>query len=157
MGGTRPSLKMDHEALLRVAEKQAAGPGNGHKTLNQGSAPGGARITRIDPLQGLPELSKLSCVSCHANQDKHQKLFGTSCLSCHGAESWKIPQYRHPSPNNRDCVQCHQAPPSHYMMHFEMVSKKVAGVEHADVKQCYLCHRTTSWNDIQGKGWYKHH
>ncbi|MBI3736827.1 hypothetical protein HY256_09975 [Candidatus Sumerlaeota bacterium] len=54
-------------------------------------------------------------------------------------------------------MQCHQAPPSHYMMHFEMVSMKVAGQEHAEVSQCYLCHQTTAWNDIRGVGWYKHH
>ena len=50
-----------------------------------------------------------------------------------------------------------QAPPSHYMMHFEMVSEKVAGQEHARVEQCYLCHQTDAWNNIRGVGWYKHH
>ena len=43
------------------------------------------------------------------------------------------------------------------MMHFKMVSMKVAGQEHADVTQCFLCHQTTSWNDIKGVGYYKHH
>ncbi len=28
------------------------------------------------------------------------------------------------------------------MMHFEMVSKTVARQEHAQVNQCFLCHRT---------------
>jgi len=28
---------------------------------------------------------------------------------------------------------------------------------HARVDQCLLCHQTTSWNDIRGVGWYKHH
>ena len=55
------------------------------------------------------------------------------------------------------CAQCHQAPPSHYMMHFRMVSMTVAGRMHAQVNQCYLCHQTTSWNDIKGVGLYKHH
>lgn len=25
------------------------------------------------------------------------------------------------------------------------------------VNQCYRCHRTTSWNDIKGIGYYKHY
>ncbi|MFA6043716.1 MAG: class I SAM-dependent methyltransferase [Phycisphaerales bacterium] len=37
------------------------------------------------------------------------------------------------------------------------VSAIAARVEHADVSQCFLCHRTNAWNDIKGVGWYKHH
>jgi hypothetical protein len=73
------------------------------------------------------------------------------------APKWTIPEFRHPSPRSTDCVQCHQAPPSHYMEHFHMVSARVAGKPHAQVSQCYQCHQTTSWNDIRGVGWYKHH
>jgi hypothetical protein len=52
------------------------------------------------------------------------------------------------------------------MMHFDMISKKIARQEDAQVaaccgavqvNQCYRCHQTTSWNDIQGVGYYKHH
>lgn len=99
----------------------------------------------------------LNCASCHANQDRHSGLFGADCSECHTTKQWTIAGYRHPSPRSLDCAQCHQAPPSHYMEHFEMVSKRVAGIEHAQVSQCYLCHQTTSWNDIRGIGWYKHH
>ena len=49
------------------------------------------------------------------------------------------------------------APPSHYMMHFRMVSMTVAHVKKADVHPCFLCHHTTTWNDINGVGFYKHH
>jgi hypothetical protein len=108
----------------------------------------------------------LNCVSCHANQDRHRSLFGSDCSTCHDTIKWSIASFRHPLPTSRDCSQCHQAPPSHYMMHFEMVSKKVASIgaelnsgccSTAKVTQCYLCHLTTSWNDIKGVGWYKHH
>ncbi len=99
----------------------------------------------------------LNCVSCHANQDRHRSLFGSDCSTCHDTTKWSIASFRHPLPTSRDCSQCHQAPPSHYMMHFMMISEKVAGVEHAQVNQCFLCHQTTSWNDIKGVGWYKHH
>ena len=80
--------------------------------------------------------------------------------------SGQSPEFQHPSPRSTNCAQCHQAPPSHYMMHFDMVSKKIAGQEDAQVaaccgsaqvNQCYRCHQTTSWNDIRGVGYYKHH
>lgn len=99
----------------------------------------------------------LNCAACHANEDRHFKLFGQDCAQCHSTSEWSIPEFRHPSPRSTDCGQCHQAPPSHYMGHFQMVSMKVAGKPHAEVRQCYLCHQTTSWNDIRGVGWYKHH
>lgn len=99
----------------------------------------------------------LSCVTCHAKQDKHRSLFGSDCSTCHDTAKWSISSFRHPLPTSRDCSQCHQAPPSHYMMHFKMISQKVAGVEHAKVTQCFACHQTTAWNDIKGVGWYKHH
>ncbi len=106
----------------------------------------------------------LDCVSCHGTKDRHQGLFGKGCVSCHETTQWTIADFQHPSPRSTDCAQCHQAPPSHYMMHFEMVSKKIAAqgqgngcCEGVQVNQCYRCHRTTSWNDIQGVGYYKHH
>ena len=43
------------------------------------------------------------------------------------------------------------------MMHFHMVSAKVARKPHAKVEQCFECHRTTAWTDIPGIGHYKHH
>lgn len=151
-GGRRPPLVMDHDALAKLGMKQFLSEPDHTKKMRKDVT----RLVRLNP-HASPLASKLNCTTCHANQDKHQKFFGTSCVSCHSTESWKIAEYRHPSPNNRDCAQCHKAPPSHYMMHFEMVSKSVARKEHAQVSQCYLCHRTTSWNDIQGVGLYKHH
>jgi len=56
-----------------------------------------------------------------------------------------------------DCTQCHQAPPSRYKMHCKMISAKVARQPSADVIECFKCHQTTSWNDIRGLGYYKHH
>ena len=32
-----------------------------------------------------------------------------------------------------------------------------ATMSRAAVEQCYLCHETTSWNDMEGVAWYKHH
>ena len=108
----------------------------------------------------------LNCVGCHSTKDRHVGLLGKDCAQCHVTTQWTIPEFRHPSVRSTNCAQCHQAPPSHYMMHFDMISKKIAGQEDARVagccgaarvNQCYRCHQTTSWNDIRGVGYYKHH
>ncbi|OYW25178.1 MAG: hypothetical protein B7Z55_00035 [Planctomycetales bacterium 12-60-4] len=104
-----------------------------------------------------PQEAVLNCAACHATKDRHVKLFGQDCGQCHTTAKWTIAEFRHPSPASKDCAQCHQGPPSHYMMHFQMMSAKVAGKPKAEVNQCYQCHQTTAWNDIKGIGYYKHH
>jgi hypothetical protein len=133
--------RMDHAALARIGARRL-----GNIAARQ---PARAAMT--------PDESSLNCAVCHANQDRHRGLFGTDCVQCHGTSAWTIAEYRHPSPTSTSCAQCHQAPPSHYMMHFEMVSMTIAHQEHARVDQCYLCHQTNDWNDIKNVGWYKHH
>lgn len=162
-GGSKPPLEMNHPALAKIgAEAHDPNLNKIHNQLlreyskNRHGKQISTEVVSINRREH-PLISTLNCVSCHATRDRHQGLFGTSCLSCHETNSWRIAEYKHPSPNSRNCVQCHQAPPSHYMEHFEMVSMRVAGKEHANVKQCFLCHQTTSWNDIKGVGWYKHH
>lgn len=99
----------------------------------------------------------LDCAGCHDRRDPHGALFGNDCAQCHGLETWKVSGYQHPSAQSKACVQCHRAPPSHFMEHFSMISRAVARKEHARVDQCFECHNTTSWNDIAGVGLYKHH
>jgi hypothetical protein len=149
-GGLKPPLLMDHEALARIGVRLLKNETGKVLTKNE------LKLVRMNSHDSHPT-SKLNCVNCHSNQDVHQQLFGTSCISCHSTTSWRIEAYKHPSVNDRQCMQCHQPPPSHSMGHFTMISMKIAGQEHAQVQQCFLCHRTTSWNDIQGVGWYKHH
>lgn len=84
-------------------------------------------------------------------------MFGSDCAACHATTQWRFAQFRHPSPRSMDCAQCHRPPPSHSMMHFEMVSVPVARQPSARVNQCYLCHQTTSWSDIKARGFVKHH
>lgn len=129
---------MDHAAFVRIA-----GPGR------RAAAP-------ANPLLNAQE-SGLDCAACHQTKDRHRGLFGADCAACHATTQWTLAEFRHPSAASRECAQCHQAPPSHYMMHFSMVSQRVAGKPHAQVRECYECHRTTAWNDIPGKGFYKHH
>ena len=153
---------MDHDALATIGLRQLARAPEGSEArllyshlfahTPAGSArPGAAGFANTPPEQ------LLDCYGCHQSRDRHVDQFGRECGSCHSTAQWTIPEYRHPPPSSTDCAQCHRAPPSHSMGHFEMVSKRVAGVEHAEVSQCYLCHQTTSWNDIKSVGMYDHH
>ena len=154
-GATRP-ITMDHTVLALVGSEKAL-KGNGGATPRPTD-----ELMRFAEALGLrPDrrngLSQLNCADCHSNKDPHIGLFGSECASCHDVTRWSVTGFRHPSPASTDCAQCHQAPPSHYMGHFQMVSQKVARQEHASVEQCYLCHTTDAWNSIRGVGWYKHH
>ena len=165
--GRRPT-QMDHLALARFGlgelNKDTAGS---ERTQVRGQLLGWIKQHRAMEHQNITaEEMILDCSSCHANQDRHMKLLGQDCAQCHATAQWTIAQFQHPSPRSTSCAQCHQAPPSHYMMHFEMVDKTVAGKANApgnpccadvQVNQCYRCHQTNSWNDIKGVGWYKHH
>lgn len=154
----RPT-KMDHEALARIGLGELHSEADDERsalyaylqgwTDSGEPAVAGLRVTRLE--------AALACDTCHANEDEHFGLLGADCGQCHSTSMWTLPEFRHPSPKSRDCAQCHQAPPSHYMMHFNMVSAKVARKPHAKVDQCFECHRTTAWTDIPGIGHYKHH
>lgn len=142
---------MNHEALAKMGmtiAKDNKGSADVHEMEMQGE----------HPLVSALEV-KLDCASCHSTKDRHQGLFGQNCASCHATTQWTIPEFQHPSVLSINCNQCHQAPPSHYMEHFEMVSKKVSKHEGENiiVSKCFTCHQTTSWNDIKGVGFYDHH
>lgn len=160
----RPAL-MDHAALSRIGLRQLRSNPDpetedrlaGAHFLHWINQQDGKATPGQGPTDLTPQEMILNCAACHGNKDRHFGLFGQDCAECHGSVAWTIPEFRHPPPTSLDCVQCHQAPPSHYMMHFQMISAKVARKPHAQVNQCYECHQTTSWNDIKGVGFYKHH
>lgn len=159
-GGAWGGSVMDHEQLAQIGLGELAGE-QGRNMRSWVLGRGSVLTSRQHPAD--PELApsapvqSLDCVSCHTRQDPHFGLMGQDCVACHATESWNLAAFRHPSPASRDCAQCHQAPPSHYMGHFKMVSARVARKPHADVSQCFECHRTTAWTDIPGIGHYKHH
>ena len=143
--------RMDHDVLLQMSElahTQSGGPTR--LELEVKSLLAAVRGGRGDS-------SKLVCAECHGNEDVHFGYFGGECADCHGATTWDVPGFRHPSPASTECSQCHKAPPSHYMGHFNMVSQTVARKPHSPVDACQDCHETNSWNDIVGIGFYKHH
>lgn len=158
LGRAYVSRRMDHLALAKLGMRwgEAQSSQSGYDWLVS-ALHGKERAGRFDNPLLAPGEEGLVCGTCHQRQDRHQGQFGSECATCHGTASWRIVSFVHPSPRSTDCAQCHLEPPSHRMMHFDMVSKGVARQEHATVRECQLCHQTTSWNDIRGAGWYKHH
>ena len=165
LGRGRRPINMDHAALVSAGHAgaaQAGGEGLTHSVARLRALLGGSGADLIGSTlapRPLPaaEANRLDCAGCHANRDPHQTLFGRDCQSCHGTTAWTVGGFRHPSPRSQECAQCHQAPPSHYMMHFEMMDRVITGQKQAQVEQCFLCHQTDAWNNIRGVGWYKHH
>jgi hypothetical protein len=161
-GGHTKLTRMDHNmlakvALHNVAEEQSPQAQIG-KQLEKWIKVHESKILFNDPHHRLSAREHaLNCASCHSNQDVHRGLMGNDCAACHATVTWDIPEFVHPSVNSRNCSECHKAPPSHYMMHFKMVSAKVAQQRYAKVEQCFMCHQTNDWNDIKEIGWYKHH
>ena len=151
--GRRRPTRMDHGALVRIGSRLK---GDGAASISRQIGDDLAAYIGIQSTADM-EQGPLACASCHGYQDPHRDLFGRNCADCHVTRTWRIASFLHPSAASRDCAQCHQAPPSHYMGHFMMVSMMVAGQRHAQVNQCYLCHLTNSFNEIRGAGWYKHH
>lgn len=156
VASSRDLSAADVETALKLMEKipkpsEKIIQESAHRNVN---ARGNADQHKIG--KGPPEAA-LSCASCHATKDRHQGNFGGECLQCHTTTEWTVPTFIHPTPRSTACAQCHTEPPSHNMMHFQMMSQPIARQMNANVKQCFLCHQSTSWNDIKKTGWVKHH
>jgi len=160
-GSARPPAAMDHAALALIGLRREESRKKGEEGRANPVLSNLARRKRDKDALPHPHVSELEaaldCTTCHSKQDPHRSLFGADCVQCHATMSWAIPEFQHPFPRSTVCAECHQAPPSHYMEHFAMISQTIAGQSQAEVRQCYLCHQTTAWNDIKGVGWYKHH
>jgi hypothetical protein len=167
-GTTVRPVAMDHVVLAKIGGLTLARAARRDEAsaLTRTSLETWLRIRVPGQFDASSSREALNCVGCHATKDRHVGLLGKDCAQCHVTTQWTLPEFQHPSSRSTSCAQCHQAPPSHYMMHFEMVSKKVARQEDAQVaeccgvaqvNQCYRCHQTTAWNDIRGIGYYKMH
>lgn len=152
-------LVMDHVELARVGARslEHASRTDADSAATLTSLETWLGIQRPDQFDARSAREALNCAACHDRKDPHFKRFGSDCAQCHVMETWTVGGYQHPSSRSKECVQCHQAPPSHFMGHFSMISQKFAHKEHARVDQCFECHNTTSWNDIVDVGFYKHH
>jgi hypothetical protein len=181
-GTLRMPTKMDHALLAELGHRQAVAatpsprltgtervddasarrprnklPAPALDALSPEVAQPSASVVPLDPQHRDGNESMLDCTSCHATKDRHQGLFGADCMQCHATTQWTVAEFVHPSVRSTDCAQCHLPPPSHNMMHFSMMSAPIARQVNAKVHQCFLCHQTTHWNDIQDVGRVKHH
>ena len=152
-------LVMDHVELAKVGARTLARASqkDSDSAATLKSLETWFNIRSPEQLDAKSAREALNCAGCHDRRDPHFKLFGGDCAQCHGLNSWTVPGYQHPSPQSKECSQCHKPPPSHLMEHFSMISQKVAGKERASVNECFECHNTTGWNDIVDIGFYKHH
>jgi hypothetical protein len=106
------------------------------------------------------------CFSCHKKDDKHKKVFGVRCETCHNTRSWGGWSYDHdtrtkfrlegghakvvcatchkqPAPVDKDaaplgmnCVSCHRGNDPHNGTYGP---------------RCEICHRVDSWKKLKGK------
>lgn len=143
--------QMNHDLLWHLGSYASQEAGGASKITFE------AKTAIANLLDTETKQSELACAACHGNEDVHFDYFSDDCSDCHGQLTWDVPGFRHPSPASSECAQCHQAPPSHYMGHFKMVSQTVARKPHSPVEACQDCHETNAWNDIVGIGFYKHH
>ena len=152
-------LVMDHLELARLGARTLARASrtDADSAATLKSLETWLRVRGPEQFDASSARETLNCAGCHDRRDPHFKHFGSDCAQCHAFETWRVVGFKHPSSRSKECVQCHQAPPSHAMEHFSMISQKIAHQEHARVDQCFACHNTTSWNDIRGVGYYKHH
>ena len=159
-GASVRPIAMDHIALAHIGlagvRANAENPSNSRLLTWIRQHERGTETVSTHPRVTSAEAA-LDCLTCHGTKDRHQGYFGGDCASCHATASWSIQEFQHPLPSDVECEQCHRPPPSHYMEHFTMISQSVAKQPRARVDQCFLCHQTTSWNDIRRVGWHKHH
>jgi hypothetical protein len=99
----------------------------------------------------------MTCISCHANDDKHKGTRGTNCAECHSSAGWQATSFNH----NKDtafpligkhnvvrCAECHgqgnsipKPPKTCYGCHQKDDSHKGN-----NGRNCQDCHNSTDWN-----------
>ena len=57
--------------------------------------------------------------------------------------AWRIKGFQHPPGSSTECAECHRPPPSHAMMHFEMVSQRLPDGRRASTSASRAIPRTT--------------
>lgn len=152
-------LTMDHLLLAQVGARtlQGAAATDADSAATRQSLNRWLRLQASEELDESAAHQSLNCAGCHDREEPHLKRFGADCAQCHQFDLWSVAGFQHPSPQSTTCMQCHLAPPCHFMGHFTMVCQKLAGKENAKVEQCFECHHTASWNDIVGVGFIKAH
>ena len=98
-----------------------------------------------------------NCAGCHASQDKHNGVLGTTCEQCHTATQWSSASYNHNSAAFKlvgahtgvTCEKCHtKAPPASTAT--SCVGCHAAQDAHNGSmgSNCETCHKPTAWMDV---------
>ena len=103
---------------------------------------------------------KQTCISCHADDDKHKKTLGDDCASCHTERGWtKQGKFDHALSSfplfgkhaKVECADCHRN------ALFKDAPQDCFGCHEADDKhrrtlgtQCADCHRESDWKSTSG-------
>lgn len=107
-----------------------------------------AELSRMDHTLLHPGLR---CAQCHL--DPHGGLMGEACRECHRISTWRIAGYRHPAPEEGDCIRCHTPPISHDGEYFAEVLLRSHGaaMEEAGIslRECGRCHVTHDWRHLR--------
>ncbi len=134
-----PAYKHQDKSLAAFfAGKHATAPCEKcHKPPEAPAAPG-APPTRL--FKGV----STACATCH--KDPHLGQLGTQCQTCHGAETWKLPGYKHQDKNLVDffsskhgtvpCADCHKEKTQAFP-----AGPGTAVVFKGTATQCAACHK----------------
>lgn len=104
---------------------------------------------------------KRDCVSCHQEDDTHQKSLGTDCASCHNPNGWDLWQFEHNSQSRfkldgkheaLTCQACHDEPVKIKIK----IGESCANCHSKDDphngnfgRNCDRCHTTTGFDQLR--------
>ncbi len=107
------------------------------------------------------------CLGCHDKDDKHKRVFGEKCASCHNARAWSIWDFDH---NKRSsyklagahvkvaCEACHTRPAPKGRDFAAVASSCLDCHRKDDVhdggfgKVCEQCHTVDDWKKVSNRG-----
>ena len=99
-------------AACHVPPGAAAAGANGKRSGGNGAAKANGSLPKVVVFKGL----KTECAACH--KDPHKGTLGTACGTCHGTESFRPKDFKHPRfpeffaglHENLACEKCHGGP-----------------------------------------------
>ncbi|MDE2596052.1 MAG: cytochrome C [Sphingomonadales bacterium] len=105
-----------------------------------------------------PKVAKppVTCIGCHAADDKHKGDNGTDCARCHTESAWKSVNFNHDTMTRfplqgaharAKCEACHTAPGQKTRLAVECASCHAKDDVHAGKlgRDCARCHSSAAW------------
>jgi hypothetical protein len=109
--------------------------------------------------------ARRDCVGCHIKDDKHKKVYGARCETCHNTRSWPLWDYDHDvrthyrldgAHRTVACASCHREPAPVGKNAAPLGTNCYACHRSSDVHEgkfgprCEQCHMTQTWKKIRG-------